>query len=223
MRLQDNPSMTLPGLGSLLDVPGDWTVAYCKPRQEKALAWDLTRAEVPYFLPMLLRETYSGSRRRRNLYAMFKSYVFFAGEDRERLLASKTNRTVGFVEIEPAAQDAFRREINSLEIALRAAPKDLELYPQLVTGKRVAVIGGPMKGAEGVILNAENPARLWVGVTMMGAGARLELHADLLEPLPDDSPVQEDRIIELPVGAGKHMAARRVSAEGSGMQRVVDE
>lgn len=215
--------MKLPGLGNLLDVTGNWTAAYCKPRQEKALAWDLSRVEVPYFLPMLLRETYSGSRRRRNLYPMFKSYVFFAGEDRERLLVNKTNRTVGFVEIEPAAQDAFRREINSLEIALRAAPKDLELYPQLVTGKRVAVIGGPMKGAEGVILNAENPARLWVGVTMMGAGARLELHADLLEPLSDDCPAKEDRIIELPVGAGKHMAARRVSTEGGGMQRLVSE
>ena len=29
-----------------------WWVAYTKPRQEKALAWDLQRSSIAYFLPM---------------------------------------------------------------------------------------------------------------------------------------------------------------------------
>jgi len=188
LTLQDNPPMKLPSLATLDMAPGKWTVAYCKPRQEKALARDLCLRDVPYFLPMILRETSSGGRRRRSWFPMFKSYVFFAGEERERLAVLKTNRLVQILEIDPAAQSSFHREINSLELALRTAPEELQLYPQLVTGKRVQIIGGPMKGAEGIILNANNLTKLWIGVTMMGAGATIEIHADLVEPLADEGP-----------------------------------
>ncbi len=183
---QDNPPMKLPSLATLDLAPGKWTVAYCKPRQEKSLARDLCRREVPYFLPMILRETSSGGRRRSSWFPMFKSYLFFAGEEHERLQVLKTNRLVQLVEIDPAAQSTFRQEISSLELALRTAPKELELYPQLVTGKRVQIIGGPMKGAEGIILNANNFTKLWIGVSMMGAGATIEIHADLVEPLTEE-------------------------------------
>ncbi len=177
--------MKLPSLATLDRVPGIWAVAYCKPRQEKALARELCRLEVPYFLPMILRERMSGGRRRRTMELLFKSYLFFAGEESERIAVLKTNRLVHVVEIDPAAQPTFRREINSLELALRTTPEDLELYPELVTGKRVQITGGPMKGAEGIIHNENNITKLWIGVTMMGAGATVEIHTDLVEPLAD--------------------------------------
>ncbi len=206
---KDNPPMKLPSMATLDQAPGRWTAAYCKPRQEKALARDLCRLEVPYFLPMVLRETSSGGRRRRNWFPMFKSYLFFAGEEAERLAVLKTNRLVHVVEIDIAAQPTFRREISSLELALRTTPEDLELYPQLVTGKRVQITGGPMKGAEGIILNANNITKLWIGVTMMGAGATVEIHADLVDPLTDELDEKEATgQIELPIGEGQHVAAR---------------
>ncbi|MEM8943656.1 MAG: transcription termination/antitermination NusG family protein [Planctomycetota bacterium] len=188
LRLQDNPPMTLPGAPPLDATPGAWSAAYCKPRQEKALAWDLCRRDVPYFLPMVQRETSSGGRRRRNMYPMFKSYLFFAGGEDERLAVTKTNRLVQLVEIDPAAQQTFRREVCSLELALQSAPERIELYPQLANGKRVLITGGPMKGAEGIILNADNPTRLWIGITMMGAGATVEIHADLVEVVKHSEP-----------------------------------
>ncbi len=214
LRLQDNPPMKLPSLATLDLAPGRWTAVYCKPRQEKALARDLCRREVPYFLPMIYRETSSGGRRRRNLYPMFKSYLFFAGADRERLEVQKTNRHVQLVEIDSASQPSFRREIGSLELALRTAPRVVNLYPQLVTGKRVQITGGPMKGAEGIILSANNLTKLWIGVTLMGAGATVEIHADLVEPLADEQrqngldEADATGQIELPIGAGRHVVAR---------------
>jgi transcriptional antiterminator RfaH len=209
LTLKNNPPMTLPSLTELTAAPGNWTAAYCKPRQEKSLAWDLCRQQVPYFLPMVQRETSSGGRRRRNLYPMFKSYVFFAGDENQRLTVLKTNRLVQVVEIDPAMQPCFCREINSLELALRTAPDGLKLYQQLVTGKRVQIIAGPMKGAEGIILNSDNMTRLWIGVTMMGAGATVEIHADMVESLPDEQNETTPGHIELPIGKRKHVAAQR--------------
>lgn len=188
--------MTLPDGPSLDDDATVWTAAYSKPRQEKALAWDLCHSGVPYFLPMIYRETSSGGRRRRNLYPMFKSYIFCAGDEAGRLAALRTRRTVSFIPIKEAGQGIFRREIAALELGLRTAPTSIELYPRLVEGASVRVTAGPMAGVEGVILDSGNKTRLLLRVTLMGAGATVEIHPDLVEPC-DPSPIDSRPTVEV--------------------------
>jgi transcription antitermination factor NusG len=183
IRLQDNPPMAWPAKGAVVDAGNRWTVAYCRPRQEKALGWDLCRREVPYFLPMVLREKSSGGRRRRNLYPLFPSYLFFAGDEGERLAVLRTERVVRLIEIGDAEQPRFLRQIAALETALAECPKSIELYPRLVPGALVRIAAGPMKDIEGVVLQAENKRKLWLGVSVLGVGATVEIHADLVEVL----------------------------------------
>jgi hypothetical protein len=165
------------------DVKRGWTVAYCKPRQEKALGWDLCRRHVSYFLPMVLREKSSGGRRRRNLYPLFPSDLFFAGDEVERLAVLTTERVVRLITIDDAEQSRFCREIAALEAALAHSPETLELYPRLVPGAPVRITAGPMKNVEGVVLDAHNKRKLWLGVSVLGVGATVEIHADLVEAL----------------------------------------
>jgi hypothetical protein len=47
--------MAGPAALTVVDFAGRWTVAYCKPRQGKALGLDWCRRCVNYFLPMVLR------------------------------------------------------------------------------------------------------------------------------------------------------------------------
>jgi transcription antitermination factor NusG len=181
LRLQDNPPMIWPPSTAVGDIDAPWSVAYCKPRQEKALAVDLCQRNVPYFLPMVKRETSSGGRRRVNLYPLFPSYLFFAGQERERLAALRTDRIVHIVDVSLAQQRTFRQEIASLEIALRHSPDSIELYPRVVPGAHVRITSGPMKDVEGVVLQAQNKRKLWLGVSVLGVGATVEIHADLVE------------------------------------------
>lgn len=181
IKFQDNPPMAWPRASAMADVGGRWTVAYCKPRQEKALGWDLCRRGVNYFLPMVLRETSSGGRRRRNLYPLFSSYLFFAGDEHDRLAVLKTERVVRLIEISDAEQARFRGEIAALETALVCSPETLELYPRLVPGALVRITSGPMKDVEGVVLQSHNKRKLWLGVSVLGVGATVEIHADLVE------------------------------------------
>ncbi len=44
-----------------------------------------------------------------------------------------------------------------------------------------------MAGTEGIILNVENKGKLWIGVSLMGAGVTVEIHADLVEPIAEQS------------------------------------
>jgi transcription antitermination factor NusG len=160
-----------------------WTAAYCKPRQEKALARDLRERNTTYFLPMVLRETSSGGRRRQNLYPLFPSYLFLPAGEAERLAALKTNRVVRFVDVGDAQQSTFLREIATLETALRNCPKTIELYAHLAAGTRVLVKAGPLKGIEGIVLQHEQRHKLWLGVTALGVGATVEIHPDLVEAI----------------------------------------
>jgi transcription antitermination factor NusG len=188
LQLNENPPIAFSASSGrcCLD-EGDWSrpwlAAYCKPRQEKALAWDLRRRESSYFLPMVLRETSSGGRRRRNLYPLFPSYIFIPSGDAERLVALKTDRIVRLIDVNEAQQPRLRSELTALEAALHHCPDSLELYPRLALGARVLVKAGPLKGVEGNILQFGSKRKLWLGVTALGVGATVEIHPDLVEPL----------------------------------------
>jgi transcription antitermination factor NusG len=181
LTLAENPPMTWPVKGPLSQSAQAWTVAYCKPRQEKALGWDLCRRDVSYFLPMVVRQTSSGGRRRRNLYPLFPSYLFIAGDESARLSALRTDRIVKFIEVGESEQTRLRREISSLEAALRNRPESLELYPRLIPGNWVRITSGPMKDIEGVVVQVHNKRKLLLGVSVLGVGATVEIHADLVE------------------------------------------
>lgn len=181
IRLKDNPPMSWPTAISLVDVSDRWAAAYCKPRQEKALAWDLMRLQINYFLPMVLRETSSGGRRRRNMYPLFPSYVFFAGDEQQRLRVLKTERVVRLIDVADVEQSQFRKELSSLEKAIECCPGSIELYPRIVPGAVVRIVTGPMKNVEGVVLKAHDKRKLWLGVSVLGVGATVEIHADLVE------------------------------------------
>jgi hypothetical protein len=180
----DNPPLTFPldaDLVSIATPEAPWHAAYCKPRQEKALAWDLMRLEIPYFLPMVERETFSGGRRRRGLYPMFKSYLFFSGDFDTRLRALRTNRIVRLVDPTEHQAREFAEQLAAICLALRTAPDKVELHPRLIKGAKAAINSGPMKGIEGVVINDRNKKKLWIEVSILGVGATIELHADLLE------------------------------------------
>ncbi|MCC6493147.1 MAG: hypothetical protein IT424_09005 [Pirellulales bacterium] len=183
IRLEDNPPVVSPA--SALEAGSDllWTAVYCKPRQEKALAWELHQRNIPYFLPMVLRETSSGGRRRRNLYPLFPSYLFIAGGEAERLGVLKTNRAVNLIRPPQGGEEVLRRELTALAAALQSFPDSLELQPRLQAGVAARIRSGPMAGVEGVVLHVGARRKLWLGISCLGVGATVEIPADLVEPL----------------------------------------
>lgn len=166
---------------SVADWTRPWTVAHTMPRQEKALAWDLRQLGVTYFLPLVAREISSGGYRRRNLLPMFPSYVFFSGTDDQRAAAFRTDRIVRCIYVPDAGQELLQRELASLETVLRTAPRSVELHKKITVGTHVAIKAGPLKGVEGVIINANNKRKIWLGVTALGVGVTIEIAADLVD------------------------------------------
>jgi hypothetical protein len=182
LRYSDNPPPFFTAELDLSQAEGAWRAAYTKPRQEKALAWDLLRLGAPYFLPMVERQMISGGRRRRVLQALFPSYVFFAGDESARLGALKTERIVQVLEPKESEQELFREQLGAICLALQTTPEKVALSPRLVQGARAVIRGGAMKGVEGVVINDRNHLKLLIEVSFLGVGATVEIHPDLLDP-----------------------------------------
>ena len=186
LQLAENPPLTYSHLsGELLsdaDWEQPWRIAYTRPRQEKSLAHDLVEREITYFLPMVLRQTSSGGRRRRNMYPLFPSYLFFAGDDEARLSCLRTERLVRVFEPNATQREQFTRELRSLATSLHVAPDKVQLYNRLKPGVRVWIKSGPMRGVEGTIVEfADATRKLQLSVSLLGVGALVDIHPDLVD------------------------------------------
>lgn len=181
LKLSENPPIVSPGVNTLVGLSGTWWIAHTKARFEKVFAWDMLRRDVGYFLPMREKVIFSGGRKRRVMWPLFTSYVFFCGNEADRYFAMTTNRLCQTIEV--VDQDELVGELSAIEKAL-AGKAILDPYPHLPVGTHCKVVSGPMMGIEGVVVERKNSkARMVLAVSVLGQGALIELDSDLLEPM----------------------------------------
>ncbi len=163
------------------DVPGRrWWAAHTKPRQEKALARELTKYGVPFYLPLVRKTTVARGRRRISLAPLFASYVFLFAAEEERLRSLTTNRVARTIHVEDGSQLLF--DLRQLR-QLIAANAPLTVESRLGPGRRVRVRQGAFAGLEGLVLKRRGETRLLVSINFLQQGASVEIDDFLLEPL----------------------------------------
>jgi transcription antitermination factor NusG len=180
LALADNPPVLWPGIDHIADAPGPWWVGHTKARFEKAFAADLLARRVAYFLPMLERVRVSGGRRRHGMAPLFPSYVFFSGDAEARYRAMATGRLCQVLRV--ADQARLVSELTALHQAL-AGRAPLDPYPHAAVGRRCRVTAGPFRGLEGLVIRHDGRTRIVLQVAMLGRGAAMEIHPDMLEPV----------------------------------------
>jgi hypothetical protein len=62
----------------------EWWVFHVRPRQEKSLARDLMKRQVPFYLPLISRRWRSKGRLMNSLVPLFPGYVFARTDKKER-------------------------------------------------------------------------------------------------------------------------------------------
>jgi hypothetical protein len=159
---------------------GTWWVLHTRARNEKALAADLDRLEVPYFLPLVEQRRKYGRRILPVHIPLFPGYLFICGTSEDRLGALKTNRIANALEV--ADQDRLKKDLRHI-YRIVASKEPVDLYPRLRRGARCRVIKGTLVGLEGVVLKRSGPWRVYVGVEFLGQSAELEIDPMLLEVL----------------------------------------
>lgn len=170
--------MIWPAESSIKDFQGIWWVAHTKSRNEKALAWQMQKRNISYFLP-LTEKVYRKSRRVfRSMLPLFGGYIFFCGTESDRLEVLKTNRVAGLLEVKD--QQHLITDLLPIEKALTGGI-NLAPYAYIKAGQRCKVIAGPLMGTEGLVVRDQNKTRLILQVDILGKATCLEIDSTLLE------------------------------------------
>ena len=198
LKPSENPPIVWPEVESVRDFSGLWWVAHTKSRNEKALAQDLIRKDISYFLPMSWRVRRQRHRTIRSLLPLFSGYLFFCCEESQRIELWRTNRVANMIEVKN--QQGLLDELLQIEQALRAGAP-LAPHKYIKTGQRCRIIGGPLADLQGIVVRvpkhktgysggavkAKNTIRLVLQIDMLGQATSVEVDTDMIEKLDDES------------------------------------
>jgi transcription termination/antitermination protein NusG len=160
------------------EMPQPWHVLYVKSRQEKALAADLETFGIPYYLPLLDKVTFYGSRRFRVQIPLFPGYLFMRGARDQLIVTERTRRLLRVIPV--CDQKQISWELSNIQMAL-ANGADLGPCRQLEKGWRVVVKSGPFQGLQGIVEARSPDNRLILQVGLLGQAVSMEIDKDLLE------------------------------------------
>ncbi len=180
LKVNENPPITWPEAKSICDFAGLWWVAHTKSRNEKALAQDLIRKDISYFLPMTWKVRHHRGRKIRSLLPLFSGYVFFCGDENQRIELLRTNRVANLIEVKD--QQKLLDELLQIEQALRAGAQ-LVPHKYVKAGQYCRVVAGPLADLKGIVLKTKTAARLVLQVDMLGQAASVEMDIDMIEIL----------------------------------------
>ena len=180
LKLSDNPPVSWPEGKSIGDFTGQWWVAHTKSRNEKALAGDLIRRDIGYFLPMCWKIRRQKGRIIRSLLPLFGGYLFFCGSESQRLELLRTNRVANLIEVKD--QNKLIKELSQIELALKTGA-DLVPHKYLSAGQRCRVTAGAMTDLQGIVIKTKGAARLVLQIDMLGQATSVEIDADMIETI----------------------------------------
>lgn len=142
------------------------------------MAHDLVGRGVNYFLPMSWRVRRHRGRKIRSLLPLFSGYLFFCGDENNRLEVLRTNRVANIIEVED--QQKLLGELTQIEHALKTGAA-LMSHRYVRAGQHCRVISGPLTDLQGIVVRAKNTMRLVLQIDMLGQATSVEVDADLIE------------------------------------------
>ena len=182
LKLNENPPIIWPDGKSIRDFAGLWWVAHTRSRNEKALAHDLIRKDISYFLPMSWKVRRRKGRTMRSLLPLFSGYMFFCGEESQRVELLRTNRVANLIEVKD--QQRLLDELLQIEQALQSGAPIVP-HKYIKTGQHCRVIGGPLTDLQGIVLKTKTITRLVLQIDMLGQAASVEIDTDMIELVDD--------------------------------------
>jgi transcription antitermination factor NusG len=178
LKVSENPPLLWPQVESIHDFTGQWWVVHTKSRNEKALAHDLIRRNISYFLPMTWNVRRKSRRTIRSLLPLFGGYLFFCGRENDRIELLRTDRVANLIEVKD--QQKLLMELQQIEQALQAGVP-VTPHKYIKEGQKCRVIAGPLMGLEGVVARTRGATRLILQVDMLGQAASVEIDMDMIE------------------------------------------
>ena len=163
---------------NLFELDLEWRVAHVRSRQEKMLARELLRHEIPYFLPQMAKTVKSGERKRTSHLPVFTGYVFFRGGATARDRAIRSGVVVSILDVED--QELLHAELQQLR-SLQLAGASLIPVEEILPGEMVRIAEGAFAGYTGIVERTGRGDRLIVQISLLRKTIAIEFEKQILK------------------------------------------
>ena len=152
----------------------EWFALRVKPRAERIVADALRGKGYEELLPVHKERRRWSDRVMSVETPLFTGYVFCRFDVQHRLPILTTPGVVHVVSIGKTPHPIEDHEIESLRV-LAGSGLPLEPWPFLYIGQRIDIVGGPLTGASGILLNVKGRDRLVVSVSLLQRSVAVEV------------------------------------------------
>jgi transcription antitermination factor NusG len=162
-----------------------WFALRVRPRCEKIVAESLRNKGYEDFLPLRWERRRWSDRVTQVQLPLFPGYVFCRFDVQRRLPILTTPGVLLVVSTGRSPQPVDDGEIAALRILVDSR-LHLEAWPFLHIGQRIRMVGGPLAGAEGILVSIKKPHRLVVSVTLLQRSVSVEIPEECAWPVPSE-------------------------------------
>ena len=157
-----------------------WQVIYTKSRQEKSVARQFVKHEVPFYLPTFRKDYQIRGRRMQSYLPLFPGYVFaYVNDDERQRCFRATNRISRILDVTDPSQ--LVSDLANVKWLIESgAPLSVE--SRIQPGQPVRVRSGVLAGLEGYVLRRRGESVLFVAVNFLQQGVSLKIDDFMVEP-----------------------------------------
>ena len=158
-----------------------WLVCHTKPRCEKKFAALMVAEKFEHYLPLLESVRRYAKDTKRFTKPLFPGYVFAKVPPVQKARIYQQELLARAIPVDDEAK--FLRQLEDVR-AIVSSGFTLSLYPMIKRGARAKVIGGPLRGLEGIIDDPANPNGIIISVDVLQQGLLVKVPLTDLEALP---------------------------------------
>lgn len=163
-----------------LNIVPHWYAVYTMHHHEQKLHSRLNACGIQSYLPLNTVYRKWSDRYKKISVPLFSCYVFVFLALKDRLEVLRTNGAIKLVSFNGCPAPIPEKQINDLKKILEFT-ESVENINDFKPGRKVKIIGGPLKDIEGIVLSNKNKHRLVMSVDAINQSISVEIDVRLLE------------------------------------------
>jgi len=165
-----------------LQRPYFWHAIYTKSRAEKRLYQELCSKNIECYLPLKKELRQWSDRSKWVEEPLLRSYLFVKVSEREYYDVMNSNYAVRYVTFGGKAVPIPEDQIQALQLFLADENRKVDLsHENLEKGELVEVVGGPLKGIQGEIMQIRGKNRIVIRFDSLGTCVYTDISMDKIK------------------------------------------
>lgn len=159
----------------------DWFVVYTYSQYEKKILKEFERNHIESFLPLQKVVRQWSDRKKKVEVPLFPNYIFVRTTIQNMWQVLKVSGVIKFITHDGKPIPVLNEKINAIR---KLDNQEVEVTNELFAeGDEVKVVGGPMSGSRGVLVEKKGKSRLAIQVEIMKQSVLVDISPNYLEKL----------------------------------------